>query len=168
MDKIVISVSSNEIQICERIGYGSYGVVHKALWQTELEVITIALKIIEDKSQDSETEKIRFEKNILREIENLQKCTHPNIITLYGVSKYSDNICLLFEYADCGSLYKFLHRTKREVSMDERIDWMLQCAKIVIHFMIVYMMTISRFHTIRYCVGCCNVPRVWSTCMEKT
>ncbi|XP_051863995.1 mitogen-activated protein kinase kinase kinase 7-like isoform X14 [Drosophila albomicans] len=160
MDKIVISVSSNEIQICERIGYGSYGVVHKALWQTELEVITIALKIIEDKSQDSETEKIRFEKNILREIENLQKCTHPNIITLYGVSKYSDNICLLFEYADCGSLYKFLHRTKREVSMDERIDWMLQCAKIVIHFMIVYMMTISRFHTIRYCVGCCNVPRL--------
>ncbi|XP_060649091.1 dual specificity protein kinase pyk3-like isoform X2 [Drosophila nasuta] len=129
MDKIVTSVSSNEIQIRERIGYGSYGVVHKALWQTELEVITIAVKIIEDKSQDSETEKIRFEKNILREIENLQKCTHPNIITLYGVSKYSDNICLLFEYADCGSLYKFLHRTKREVSMDERIDWMLQCAK---------------------------------------
>ncbi|KAH8411782.1 hypothetical protein KR215_011224, partial [Drosophila sulfurigaster] len=112
------------------LGRGSYGVVHKALWKTELEVRQIAVKIIEDKR----TEHINFEKDIHREIQNLQKCIHPNVITLYGVSKNTkNNICLLFEYADCGSLYDFLHRTeegkKKEVSFNGNLDWMLQCAK---------------------------------------
>ncbi|KAH8311682.1 hypothetical protein KR044_007535, partial [Drosophila immigrans] len=60
----------------------------------------------------------------------LNKCIHQNIIKLYGVSKDPDNsIWLLFEYADCGSLYNFLHRTDTEVSFNEKIDWMLQCAR---------------------------------------
>ncbi|KAH8311953.1 hypothetical protein KR044_008760, partial [Drosophila immigrans] len=68
---------------------------------------------------------------VLQEIENLNKCVHQNIITLYGVSKKPDNsILLLLEYADCGSLDNFLHYKKEiEVSFNEKLDWMLQCAQ---------------------------------------
>ncbi|XP_060648083.1 uncharacterized protein LOC132785819 isoform X1 [Drosophila nasuta] len=122
----LVTVNFNEIQSDEELGRGSYGVVHKASWKTELEVRQIAVKIIEDK----QTENINFEKDIHREIQNLQKCIHPNIITLYGVSiNTKNNICLLFEYADCGSLYDLLHRKNLEVSFNGNLDWMLQCAK---------------------------------------
>ncbi|XP_062126068.1 mitogen-activated protein kinase kinase kinase 7-like [Drosophila sulfurigaster albostrigata] len=121
MDDLV-TVNFNEIQSDEELGRGSYGVVQKASWKTELEVRQIAVKIIEDK----QTENINFEKDIHRKIQNLLKCIHPNIITLYGVSKNTkNNICLLFEYADCGSLYDLLHRKNFEVSFNGNLDWML-------------------------------------------
>ncbi|XP_051863795.1 mitogen-activated protein kinase kinase kinase 7-like isoform X2 [Drosophila albomicans] len=65
-----------------------------------------------------------------REIENLKKLEHTNIVKLYGVSKDPENkICIVLEYAECGSLYKYLHITQNHIPNDLKIEWMLQCAE---------------------------------------
>ncbi|XP_062127033.1 putative mitogen-activated protein kinase kinase kinase 7-like [Drosophila sulfurigaster albostrigata] len=123
MDNTDINVNFKDIKLLEWIGRGSFGEVRKGIWRIHGQETDIAVKI----TTYNEKETI---KKVHREVENLRKCIHPNIIKLYGVSKSRDNRdCLILEYADCGSLYEFLHCTKREASFNEKIDWMLQCAK---------------------------------------
>ncbi|XP_062124719.1 dual specificity protein kinase zak2-like isoform X5 [Drosophila sulfurigaster albostrigata] len=120
------NVDFKEIELGELIGHGSYGIIHKAIWKLlDAKNISVAVKIIKNRSQNS----VQFEKDVYKEIQNLRKCIHRNIVTLYGASKdSSNNIYLLLEYTDCGSLYDFLHHSLKEVSFNVKLDWMLQCA----------------------------------------
>ncbi|KAH8310733.1 hypothetical protein KR044_002798, partial [Drosophila immigrans] len=54
------------------------------------------------------------EKDIMREIRSLQQYKHENIVTFYGVFRYN-GIGLILEYADCGSLYDYLHRSNHQI-----------------------------------------------------
>ncbi|XP_034100289.1 tyrosine-protein kinase JAK2-like isoform X1 [Drosophila albomicans] len=126
MDNVDINVSYSDIHLGKKIGSGSYGVIHKAIWQTK----SIAVKIIQENTSDTETEKRIKESEVLTEIRNLKQFNHRNIVTLYGVAKDPDNsICMLLEFADCGSLYNFLHCSDNDVSYVDKINWMAQCAK---------------------------------------
>ncbi|XP_062124717.1 tyrosine-protein kinase JAK2-like isoform X3 [Drosophila sulfurigaster albostrigata] len=120
------NVDFKEIQLGELIGHGSYGIIHKAIWKLiGAENRSVAVQIIQNRSQSS----VQFQNDVYNEIQNLRKCIHRNIVTLYGASKdLSNNIYLLLEYTDCGSLYDFLHHSLKEVSFNVKLDWMLQCA----------------------------------------
>ncbi|XP_060648133.1 dual specificity protein kinase shkA-like [Drosophila nasuta] len=112
--------NSRDFKLRERIGSGSYGVVYKGIWITNKSV-KVAVKCLEKgNNNDSET-------NILREIRNLQELKHENIVTFHG-SYRQKNICLIFEYSDCGSLYDYLQKKIGKVSNIEKLHWMLQCA----------------------------------------
>ncbi|XP_051862826.1 mitogen-activated protein kinase kinase kinase 7-like [Drosophila albomicans] len=112
--------NSRDFKLRERIGSGSYGVVYKGIWITNKSV-KVAVKCLEKgNNKDSET-------NILREIRNLQELKHENIVTFHG-SYRQKNICLIFEYSDCGSLYDYLQKKIGKVSNIEKLHWMLQCA----------------------------------------
>ncbi|KAH8359281.1 hypothetical protein KR093_005537, partial [Drosophila rubida] len=60
----------------------------------------------------------------------LQRLRHENIVVLYGVmnDKQNQRIGLLLEYADCGSLYNYLHRPDVDIAFCEKLNWMLQLA----------------------------------------
>ncbi|XP_062123831.1 mitogen-activated protein kinase kinase kinase 7-like [Drosophila sulfurigaster albostrigata] len=114
--------NSLDIQLKERIGSGSYGVVYEGIWITNTrKCVKVAVKCLEKgNNKDSET-------NILREIRNLQELKHENIVTFHGAYRQK-NICLIFEYSDCGSLYDYLQKKIVRVSNIEKLHWMLQCA----------------------------------------
>ncbi|XP_060649977.1 mitogen-activated protein kinase kinase kinase 7-like [Drosophila nasuta] len=114
--------NSLDIQLKERIGSGSYGVVYEGIWITNTrKCVKVAVKCLEKgNNKDSET-------NILREIRNLQELKHENIVTFHGAYRQK-NICLIFEYSECGSLYDYLHQETERVSNFEKLPWMLQCA----------------------------------------
>ncbi|KAH8311761.1 hypothetical protein KR044_007924, partial [Drosophila immigrans] len=61
----------------------------------------------------------------------LQKLKHGNIVTLYGVFRYN-GIGIILEYANCGSLYNYLHGTNFQTALIEKLNWMLQCANVSI------------------------------------
>ncbi|XP_051858040.1 mitogen-activated protein kinase kinase kinase 7-like isoform X3 [Drosophila albomicans] len=118
MDNIDFNVSYENLHLGDFIDFGSFGDVYKAHWITESRDIVI--KIIKSNESD-----------ILREIRNLKVLKHQNIVTFYGLAKnLDDRICMIFEYANCGSLYNFLHNNKNiEISFDVKLNWMLQIAK---------------------------------------
>ncbi|XP_051862824.1 mitogen-activated protein kinase kinase kinase 7-like [Drosophila albomicans] len=122
MDSKDITVHHKEVSSLKRIGSGSYGVVYKGIWRTNaIKSVKVAVKCLEKgNNKDSET-------NILREIRNLQELKHENIVTFHGAYRQK-NICLIFEYSDCGSLYDYLQKKIVRVSNIEKLHWMLQCA----------------------------------------
>ncbi|KAH8277325.1 hypothetical protein KR026_009115, partial [Drosophila bipectinata] len=103
------------------IGGGSYGQVFKADWRN----LKIAVKRL---NYGVEAEVID------REINQLSKVRHENIIELYGVSMHDDLYHLLVEYMDGGSLHSFLHADRKpSYTLSHSLNWALQMAQGIAH-----------------------------------
>ncbi|XP_046802261.1 serine/threonine-protein kinase STY17-like [Lucilia cuprina] len=106
-----------EISIKKKIGRGTFGVVYKAVLRD---------KNVAVKEFDQKTEK----KIIEREIKQLFRIKHPNIIALYGISNNENSKYIIMEYAEGGTLHQFLHgNVKPYYSMAHAMSWASQCAK---------------------------------------
>uniref|UniRef100_A0A096M712 Mitogen-activated protein kinase kinase kinase 7 n=1 Tax=Poecilia formosa TaxID=48698 RepID=A0A096M712_POEFO len=97
------------------VGRGTFGVVFKAVWRGK----DVAIKTIE-----SDAERNAF----LVELRQLSRVSHPNIVKLYG--SCDDPVCLVMEYAECGSLYNLLHSADPlpHYTAAHAMSWCLQCA----------------------------------------
>uniref|UniRef100_A0A665WDW4 Mitogen-activated protein kinase kinase kinase 7 n=1 Tax=Echeneis naucrates TaxID=173247 RepID=A0A665WDW4_ECHNA len=98
------------------VGRGTFGVVFKAIWKGK----DVAIKTIE-----SENERNAF----LVELRQLSRVNHPNIVKLYGSCE--NPVCLVMEYAECGSLYNLLHSADPQphYTASHAMSWCLQCAQ---------------------------------------
>uniref|UniRef100_A0A3Q3J5M6 Protein kinase domain-containing protein n=1 Tax=Monopterus albus TaxID=43700 RepID=A0A3Q3J5M6_MONAL len=83
-------IQREDIHVEAAVGRGTFGVVFKAKWKGK----DVAIKTIE-----SENERNAF----LVELRQLSRVNHPNIVKLYG--SCDNPVCLVMEYAECGSLY---------------------------------------------------------------
>ncbi|XP_037815269.1 mitogen-activated protein kinase kinase kinase 7-like isoform X1 [Lucilia sericata] len=108
-----------EISLQEKVGCGTFGVVYKAIWRD----FYVAVKEFDHKSE---------EKPIVREIKQLSRVKHPNIIALFGISTNRKSNYIIMEYAEGGSLHHFLHgNVKPYYSMAHAMSWARQCAEAV-------------------------------------
>ncbi|XP_046803485.1 mitogen-activated protein kinase kinase kinase 7-like isoform X2 [Lucilia cuprina] len=108
-----------EISFREKVGRGTFGVVYKAVWRN----FYVAVKEFDHKSE---------EKPIVREIKQLSRVKHPNIIALFGISANQNSNYIIMEYAEGGSLHQFLHgNVKPYYSMAHAMSWARQCAEAV-------------------------------------
>lgn len=105
------------------VGRGSFGTVFKARWQDKY----VAVKVIEQESERNA---------FAREVRQLSRVSHPNIIALYGACTKKPHVCLVMEYADGGSLYNVLHcRPKPRYSIGHAMSWARQTAEVVSRFL---------------------------------
>ncbi|KAH8387974.1 hypothetical protein KR093_010732 [Drosophila rubida] len=110
-------VNFSEITLSEKVGHGSYGVVYKANWRNQL----VAVKEFFASAE---------QKDIEKEVKQLSRVKHPNIIALHGISSYQQGTYLIMEYAEGGSLYNFLHgKVKPAYSLAHAMSWARQCAE---------------------------------------
>ncbi|XP_055330930.1 mitogen-activated protein kinase kinase kinase 7-like [Paramacrobiotus metropolitanus] len=120
MGSLLEDIKYSELHFEEIVGRGSFGVVYRAKWKGQ----TVAVKRAE-----TETEIQSFQ----IEARQLQRVCHPNIITVYGIcaDHTANPLCLVMEYADCGSLYQLLHGSEitPPYTCGHAVNWLLQCAK---------------------------------------
>ncbi|XP_034099882.1 mitogen-activated protein kinase kinase kinase 7 [Drosophila albomicans] len=110
-------VNFSEITLGEKVGHGSYGVVCKAIWRNQL----VAVKEFFASAE---------QKDIEKEVKQLSRVKHPNIIALHGISSYQQATYLIMEYAEGGSLHNFLHgKVKPVYSLAHAMSWARQCAE---------------------------------------
>uniref|UniRef100_A0A7N8Y4Y2 Mitogen-activated protein kinase kinase kinase 7 n=1 Tax=Mastacembelus armatus TaxID=205130 RepID=A0A7N8Y4Y2_9TELE len=109
-------IQFKDIQVEAAVGRGTFGVVFKAVWKGK----DVAIKSIE-----SENERNAF----LVELRQLSRVNHPNIVKLYG--SCNNPVCLVMEYAECGSLYNLLHSAdpQAQYTASHAMSWCLQCAQ---------------------------------------
>uniref|UniRef100_A0AAQ6IQX5 Mitogen-activated protein kinase kinase kinase 7 n=1 Tax=Anabas testudineus TaxID=64144 RepID=A0AAQ6IQX5_ANATE len=109
-------IQREDIQVEAAVGRGTFGVVFKAVWKGK----DVAIKTIE-----SENERNAF----LVELRQLSRVNHPNIVKLYG--SCDNPVCLVMEYAECGSLYNLLHSADPQAhyTASHAMSWCLQCAQ---------------------------------------
>lgn len=109
-------IQYEDIQFEAAVGRGTFGVVFKAVWKGK----DVAIKTIE-----SDNERNAF----LVELRQLSRVNHPNIVKLYG--SCDNPVCLVMEYAECGSLYNLLHSAEPQApyTAAHAMSWCLQCAQ---------------------------------------
>ncbi|KAH8292316.1 hypothetical protein KR054_008443, partial [Drosophila jambulina] len=98
------------------IGVGFYGRVYMGHWQGR----TVAVKEIYVGKADQQIE---------REVHQLSKLQHKNIVTLYGISKHDDKFILLVEHADCGALSNHIHTKSQIFTLAHCFNWAHQLAQ---------------------------------------
>lgn len=105
------------IPLLQVVGRGSFGTVYKARWQGTF----VAVKLIEQESERNA---------FAREVRQLSRVSHPNIIALYGACTKKPHVCLVMEYAEGGSLYNVLHcRPKPRYTIGHAMSWARQTAE---------------------------------------
>uniref|UniRef100_A0A6P4EMJ2 Mitogen-activated protein kinase kinase kinase 7 n=1 Tax=Drosophila rhopaloa TaxID=1041015 RepID=A0A6P4EMJ2_DRORH len=117
MTAAVDLIPFEEFKLGKIIGSGSFSSVFKADWKN----LAIAVKRI----------RLGYEDNkIDREIIQLSRVSHENLIQFYGVSKHDDRFFLLMEYVDGGSLHNFLYADSQpSYSLAHAFNWSLQIAQ---------------------------------------
>ncbi|EDW65310.1 mitogen-activated protein kinase kinase kinase 7 [Drosophila virilis] len=115
--QLAANVDFSEITLGEKVGHGSYGVVCKAIWRNQL----VAVKEFFASAE---------QKDIEKEVKQLSRVKHPNIIALHGISSAQQATYLIMEYAEGGSLHNFLHgKVKPAYSLAHAMSWARQCAE---------------------------------------
>ncbi|KAG0257413.1 hypothetical protein DFQ27_005157 [Actinomortierella ambigua] len=82
------------------IGSGSFGTVYQGRWQTR----RVAIKVVHVKHDAVNSRVVR------REIALLERLQHRHIIQFYGTASYNDNLVLIMDYAEGGSLQSAIVR----------------------------------------------------------
>ena len=108
----------NHVDFFQPIGKGTFGTVIRGKWRHS----DVAIKIFQTEQDYS---------SFRNELRQSSRVEHENIIRLYGASTQPPCIFLVMEYAENGSLYKFLHKMKPLLPYHSghAISWALQCAK---------------------------------------
>ena len=108
----------NQVDFFQPIGKGTFGTVIRGKWRHS----DVAIKIFQTEQDYS---------SFRNELRQSSRVEHENIIRLYGASTQPPCIFLVMEYAENGSLYKFLHKMKPLLPYHSghAISWALQCAK---------------------------------------
>lgn len=94
------SFSLSDIQFIKKIGQGSGGIVSKVLYTPQN--LTLAQKSIKMAQTDENHDKI--EKQIMRELRIMRLCVHPSIVTFYGAFLEKDELYIMLEFMDKGTL----------------------------------------------------------------
>ena len=94
-------------EVLRQLGAGGMGVVYAAYdWELERR---LAIKVMRDDSMTSEAGKRR----ILREAQAMAKVSHPNVVQVYEVGTWAEQIFVAMEYVKGKSLSDWLHAEER-------------------------------------------------------
>ncbi|CAB5359902.1 unnamed protein product [Rhizophagus irregularis] len=109
---------SHDFRVLPVIGSGEFASVHAAYW-----------KNTQSKFAIKKFDKISTEKEIINEI-NLMKMVdfHPNIIKFCGIIKDETNYSLVLEYADSGTLGKYLMENATTIKWESQLKFAKEIA----------------------------------------
>ncbi|GJZ45882.1 serine/threonine-protein kinase CTR1 isoform X1 [Tanacetum coccineum] len=106
-----LDIPWSDMVLKERIGAGSFGIVHRADWNGS----DVAVKILLE--QDFHPERLN---EFLQEVAIMRRLRHPNIVLFMGAVTQPPNLSIVTEYLSRGSLYRLLHKPGAKEALDER------------------------------------------------
>jgi hypothetical protein len=89
-----------------RIGAGGFGEVYKCKWENSM----VAVKTLQ-KIEDDDPQAVMAE--FMVEMKLMSKLRHVNIVTFLGASIAAPKLAILLEFMPGGSLYRAIHRRRR-------------------------------------------------------
>ncbi|KAK9068436.1 hypothetical protein SSX86_012550 [Deinandra increscens subsp. villosa] len=112
LDVDVFDIPWTDIVLKEKVGEGSFGTVHRAIWNSEdVAVKTLSLE------QDFHPESVN---EFWREVAIMRRLQHPNIVLFMGVVTQPPNLSIVTEYLPRGSLFRLLHKPGPKKILDEQ------------------------------------------------
>ena len=126
MDKYIGKMLDNRYEIVERIGVGGMAVVYKALCHRLNRYV--AVKVLKDDYAVDEDFRRRFH----TEAQAVAMLSHPNIVTVYDVSRTQDMDYIVMELIEGITLKQYMHK-RGVLSWKEALHFSSQITKALIH-----------------------------------
>eukprot|EP00727_Mastigamoeba_balamuthi_P011258 m51a1_g6755 putative flag-tagged protein kinase domain of mitogen-activated protein kinase kinase kinase (924) ;mRNA; f:51432-55494 len=102
----------SELEIGELIGKGHFGCVHNGDWHGT----PVAIRVVDKATTPSEDiETLRGEMNL---IHNLH---HPNLLMLLGYSESKNDILIVYEFMEYGSLHEYMIKNKQNMNFYNQV-----------------------------------------------
>nr|APP89574.1 mitogen-activated protein kinase kinase kinase 1 [Neoporphyra haitanensis] len=89
-----------------RIGAGGFGEVYKCKWENQM----VAVKTLQ-KVEDDDPQAVMAE--FMVEMKLMSKLSHPNVVSFLGASIQAPSLAIILEFMPGGSLYRAIHRRRR-------------------------------------------------------
>lgn len=102
------AIDFKEIVFGPRIGAGGFGEVYKCKYDKKMVAVKTLQKIEDDDPQALMAE-------FMVEMKLMSKLRHPNIVEFIGACIHSPNLAIILEFMAGGSLYRAIHRRRRNV-----------------------------------------------------
>lgn len=102
------SIDFKEIVFGPRIGAGGFGEVYKCKYDKKMVAVKTLQKIEDDDPQALMAE-------FMVEMKLMSKLRHPNIVEFIGACIHNPNLAIILEFMAGGSLYRAIHRRRRNV-----------------------------------------------------
>lgn len=126
MDRYIGRMLDNRYEILEVIGYGGMAVVYKA--RCHLLNRNVAIKILrDDMAADSE-----FKERFNKEAQAVAMLSHPNIVSVYDVSRTPEIDYIVMELVDGITLKQYM-KSKGRLSCEESVHFSVQIARALSH-----------------------------------
>ncbi len=126
MDKYIGKLLDNRYEILEKIGVGGMAVVYKALCHRLNRFV--AVKILKDDYAVDEDFRRRFH----TEAQAVAMLSHPNIVTVYDVSRTQDVNYIVMELIEGITLKQYMQK-RGKLSWKEALHFSMQITKALIH-----------------------------------
>ncbi|KAJ9559171.1 hypothetical protein OSB04_013785 [Centaurea solstitialis] len=122
LDVEVFDIPWANMALKEKIGEGSFGTVHRAVWDG-FDVAVKTLFMEQDFHPERFNEFWREASPSLQTmfpVAIMRRLHHPNIVLFMGVVTQPPNLSIVTEYLSRGSLFRLLHKPRPEEVLDER------------------------------------------------
>lgn len=98
-------LSDKGYEIMKQVGRGGYGTVYKIKY-VYLDQMYLAMKVISLSTRNRN----RMINHLKKEIYIMERCPHPNIITIMDHFIINDNAFVIMEFADGGTLSNYVYK----------------------------------------------------------
>lgn len=110
-----------EYVLLDKVGSGGFGDVWKAEKRTRVDVNHFALKFFRPKDDNFDFDKISKEISVWKQLRGL-----PHIISVIELDQFDDYIYVVSDFADGGSLERWLNKNGKASSVDEAVKITLE------------------------------------------
>ena len=108
--KAIWAIEFQDIVFGPRIGAGGFGEVYKCKYNDKM----VAVKTLQkSEMEDDDPQAVMAE--FMVEMKLMSKLRHPNIVTFIGACVHNPNLAIILEFMQGGSLYRAIHRRRRNV-----------------------------------------------------
>eukprot|EP00727_Mastigamoeba_balamuthi_P013598 m51a1_g8861 hypothetical protein (2311) ;mRNA; r:557910-567410 len=102
------NIRKSELELGQRLGQGRCGAMYMADWHGT----TVAVRVIDKKATPKEDQRLIKEEVLL-----LHKLHHPNLLMLMGYCETGNDILVVTEYMEGGTLADYIRKEKRYASV---------------------------------------------------
>ena len=125
MDHSIQEIPASKVKCGASLGGGGQGDVYEGVWERE----KVAIKIMQKMAADSP-----HTKRCLQEMLVLTRLRHPNIVSVFGISRQADgSVWLIMELVEGGTLNDLVERAGGPLPLAEALHYLLALASALAH-----------------------------------
>lgn len=132
-------VRENDVQLCEQLGEGAFGVVYRGIWQHDVVAVKM-LKVAPLGSGDSArlpAKRAKLIGDFCAEIRRMAAIpAHENVLLLYGQTTFArqpDVVAAIVEYCEGGSLASLVYNPQCALPLADQLSIAAKAASGVLH-----------------------------------